>query len=429
MSQIQIPRGTQDILPGDVELWQYIETKAKDVCRRYNYHEIRTPIFEHTDLFQRGVGDTTDIVQKEMYTFEDRGKRSLTLRPEGTAAVVRSFVEKKLYGNANQPTKLYYTGPMFRYERPQSGRMRQFIQFGVEALGSDDPALDAEVLALVMSIYGELGLKDIKLVINSLGDKTSRDDHRQALINHFKPSITEFCEDCQGRLEKNPLRILDCKKDREHQLMSTAPSILAYLNEESKAYFDKVKNYLDKIGIAYEVDPTLVRGLDYYNHTAFEVMAVGKGFGAITTLCGGGRYNGLVEEIGGPPTAGIGFAFSIERLIMALKAHQLELPFEQNIDCYLVSLGEQAKEKTVELLYRLRAAGIRADKDYLDKKMKAQFKAADRLKASYTVILGDDELAVNKINVKHMETGEQVEVAIDSLIDYMKTQLEGGKEL
>ncbi|WP_088102613.1 histidine--tRNA ligase [Halalkalibacter urbisdiaboli] len=426
MSQIQIPRGTQDILPGEIELWQYIEAKAKDICRRYNYHEIRTPIFEHTDLFQRGVGDTTDIVQKEMYTFEDRGKRSITLRPEGTAAVVRSFVEKKLYGNTNQPTKLFYTGPMFRYERPQSGRMRQFVQFGVEALGSDDPAIDAEVLALVMSIYYELGLKDIKLVINSLGDKQSREAHRQALINHFKPSIQEFCEDCQGRLEKNPLRILDCKKDREHPLMATAPSILDYLNEESKAYFEKVKGFLDQIGIRYEVDPTLVRGLDYYNHTAFEVMAEGEGFGAITTLCGGGRYNGLVEEIGGPATPGIGFAFSIERLIMALKAKKLELPFEQKVDCYLVSLGEQAKDKTVELLYQLRAAGVSADKDYLDKKMKAQFKAADRLKASYTAILGDDELANNRINVKNMETGEQVEITLDSFIDHMKQQIEGG---
>ncbi|MCL7746937.1 histidine--tRNA ligase [Halalkalibacter alkaliphilus] len=424
---IQIPRGTQDILPGEVELWQYIEEKAKDVCRRYNYHEIRTPIFEHTDLFQRGVGDTTDIVQKEMYTFTDRGNRSLTLRPEGTAAVVRSYVEKKMYGQPNQPTKLFYTGPMFRYERPQSGRMRQFVQFGVEALGSQDPAIDAEVLALVMGLYEELGLKNVKLVLNSLGDKDSREAHRQALIDHFRPSINEFCDDCQSRLEKNPLRILDCKKDREHPLMNNAPSILDYLNEESSTYFSQVKNYLDRLGIAYVVDPTLVRGLDYYYHTAFEIMSEGEGFGAITTLCGGGRYTGLVEEIGGPSTPGIGFAFSIERVIMALKAQEQAIPAAPQLDCYLVSLGDAAKEKTVELLYQLRRAGISADKDYLDKKMKAQFKAADRLQARFTAILGDDELSQGKINVKEMETGEQSEIDLASFIDYIKGKTVGGK--
>ncbi|WP_227940168.1 histidine--tRNA ligase [Alkalihalobacillus deserti] len=424
---IQIPRGTQDILPGEIELWQYIEEKAKDVCRRFNYQEIRTPIFEHTDLFQRGVGDTTDIVQREMYTFEDRGKRSITLRPEGTAGVARSYVEKKMYGQANQPTKLYYNGPMFRYERPQSGRMRQFVQFGVEAIGSSDPAIDAEVLALAMSIYEELGLKEVKLVLNSLGDKESRDSHRQALIDHFKPSISEFCEDCQNRLEKNPLRILDCKKDRDHPLMSTAPSILDYLNEESKTYFEKVRAHLDQIGISYVVDPTLVRGLDYYYHTAFEIMAEGEGFGAITTLCGGGRYTGLVEDLGGPSSPGIGFAFSIERLIMALKAKNQVIPSAPKLDCYVVSLGDEAKDKTVELVYQLRKAGISADKDYLDKKMKAQFKAADRLDARYTAILGDNELTQGKINVKDMETGDQVEVELDAFIDYLKEKTVGGK--
>ena len=382
--------------------------------------------FEHTDLFQRGVGDTTDIVQREMYTFEDRGKRSLTLRPEGTAGVARSYVEKKMFGQANQPTKLFYNGPMFRYERPQSGRMRQFVQFGVEAIGSSDPAIDAEVLALAMSIYAELGLTEVKLVLNSLGDKESRDAHRQALIDHFKPSISEFCEDCQNRLEKNPLRILDCKKDRDNPLMETAPSILDYLNEESKTYFEKVKGHLDVIGIPYVVDPTLVRGLDYYFHTAFEIMAEGEGFGAITTLCGGGRYTGLVEDLGGPSSPGIGFAFSIERLIMALKAKDQVIPASPKLDCYVVSLGEEAKDKTVELVYNLRKAGISADKDYLDKKMKAQFKAADRLEARFTAILGDDELANGKINVKDMATGEQVEVNLEEFINYLKEKTVGG---
>ncbi|MCK0471092.1 histidine--tRNA ligase [Halalkalibacter sp. APA_J-10(15)] len=419
---IHIPRGTQDILPGDVELWQYIEAKAKEVCRTYHYKEIRTPIFEHTELFQRGVGDTTDIVQKEMYTFTDRGDRSLTLRPEGTAGVARSFVEKKMFGNPNQPVKLYYQGPMFRYERPQSGRMRQFVQFGVEAIGSSDPTIDAEVLALAMSIYEELGLTDVKLVLNSLGDKESRDAHRQALIDHFKPNIHEFCEDCQSRLEKNPLRILDCKKDREHPLMQTAPSILDHLNDESRAYFEKVRNILDQLGIQYEVDPTLVRGLDYYYHTAFEIMADGEGFGAITTLCGGGRYTGLVEDLGGPSAPGIGFAFSIERLIMALKAKGLDKPSVETLDCFIVALGDEAKDKAAELLYQLRKAGVSCDKDYLDRKMKAQFKSADRYQARYTAILGENELKQGLINVKVMESGEQKAVALTEFIQYMQDQ-------
>ncbi|MBO8177560.1 histidine--tRNA ligase [Aeribacillus pallidus] len=417
---IQIPRGTQDILPGQVEKWQYIEQKARALCNNYQYKEIRTPIFEQTELFLRGVGDTTDIVQKEMYTFEDRGGRSLTLRPEGTAAVVRSYIENKMYGDPNQPIKLFYMGPMFRYERPQAGRYRQFVQFGVEALGSQDPAIDAEVISLAMKLYESLGLKNIQLVINSLGDKESRLAHREALINHFQPRIGEFCSDCQKRLEKNPLRILDCKKDRDHELMATAPSILDYLNEESKRYFDKVQEYLTLLNIPFTVDSTLVRGLDYYNHTAFEIMSNAEGFGAITTLCGGGRYNGLVEEIGGPETPGIGFALSIERLLAALEAEGIELPVEETIDCYIVTLGDKAKDYAVKLLSDLRAEGISAEKDYMDRKMKAQFKAADRMKAQFVAILGEDELEKEVINVKQMATGEQEEVSLSQLIPYIK---------
>lgn len=424
MSQVQIPRGTQDILPGEVESWQYIEEKAREICKRYNYHEIRTPIFEHTELFLRGVGDTTDIVQKEMYTFEDRGKRSLTLRPEGTAAVVRAFVEKKLYAQATQPVKLFYNGPMFRYERPQSGRMRQFVQFGVEALGSDDPAIDAEVIALVMDLFREIGLNNVTLVINSLGDEESRISHREALIRHFKGTIDEFCEDCQRRLEQNPLRILDCKKDRDHPLMKSAPSILDHLNERSAQFFEDVKAYLDRLGIAYKVDPTLVRGLDYYNHTAFEILA--DGFGAITTICGGGRYTGLVEELGGPSTPGIGFAFSIERVLLALRAQGgLSIP-ENEIDCYFVSLGEEAKKKNVELVHELRQAGLSADIDYLNRKMKGQLKMADRYNAKYTAILGEDELERDVIIVKQMKTGEQEEVPLSTFVRYMKEHVQGG---
>jgi len=417
---ISIPRGTQDILPGEVEKWQLIEKKARELCERFQYKEIRTPIFEHTELFTRSVGDTTDIVQKEMYTFEDRGKRSLTLRPEGTAAVVRSFVEQKMFGQANQPVKLYYMGPMFRYERPQAGRFRQFVQFGVEALGSADPAVDAEVIALAYSLYQSLGLKKLKLIINSLGDKESRSAHRQALIEHFRPRIDEFCVDCQGRLEKNPMRILDCKKDRDHELMKSAPSILDYLNDESRAYFEKVQRYLTDLQIPFEVDANLVRGLDYYNHTAFEIMSDAEGFGAITTLCGGGRYNGLVEEIGGPETPGIGFALSIERFIAALQAENIALPLHEGLDVYLVALGEDAKDYSVGLLHQLRMAGFSAERDYLDRKIKAQFKAADRMNAKVVAILGEDELKQNKINVKTLATGDQVEYPLDQFIDKFK---------
>ncbi|KML40533.1 histidine--tRNA ligase [Cytobacillus firmus] len=414
---IRIPRGTQDILPGEVEKWQLIEEKARELCEKFQYREIRTPIFEHTELFLRSVGDTTDIVQKEMYTFEDRGGRSLTLRPEGTASTVRSFVEHKMHGDASQPVKLYYMGPMFRYERPQAGRFRQFVQFGVEAIGSADPAIDAEVIALAMSLYKSMGLQKLKLIVNSLGDKESRSAHREALVNHFKPRIGEFCQDCQNRLEKNPMRILDCKQDREHELMKSAPSIIDYLNDYSKAYFEKVQKYLKNLDIDFTVDPNLVRGLDYYNHTAFEIMSDSEGFGAITTLCGGGRYNGLTEEIGGPEAPGIGFALSIERFIAALEAEKVDLPLDKSIDCYLVSLGEEAKDYTVGLLQKLRLAGYSAERDYLDRKIKAQFKAADRSNAKFVAVLGEDELKANKINVKSMESGEQTEVELDSFIE------------
>lgn len=421
MVAIHIPRGTQDITPGQVEKWQYIEKTAREVCKKYQYKEIRTPIFEQTDLFLRSVGDTTDIVQKEMYTFEDRGGRSLTLRPEGTASVVRSFIDHKMYGEAVQPVKLYYIGPMFRYERPQSGRYRQFVQFGIEAIGSADPAIDAEVISLAMEFYQQLGLRKLKLVINSLGDKQSRQAHREALVNYFEPRIDEFCQDCQTRINQNPLRILDCKQDADHELMAAAPSILDYLNEESRTYFEKVQQYLRQIEIPFEVDANLVRGLDYYNHTAFEIMSEAEGFGAITTLCGGGRYNGLVEELGGPKDVhGIGFALSIERLLAALDAENIELPVVEGIDCYVVTIGEAAKDMSVELVHQLRQAGYSAERDYLNRKVKAQFKAADRLQAQFVAILGEDELKENKINVKNMTTGEQEAVLLDSFVRYFE---------
>lgn len=417
---INIPRGTQDILPGTVEKWQYIEKIAKELCEQYQYKEIRTPIFEHTELFERGVGDTTDIVQKEMYSFQDRGERSLTLRPEGTAGVVRSFVQHKMFGQANQPVKLFYNGPMFRYERPQAGRYRQFVQFGIEAIGSDDPSIDAEVISLAMELYKRLGLKELKLVVNSLGDTESRLAHKAALIAHFEPRIDEFCSDCQTRLEKNPLRILDCKKDRDHELIAIAPSLTDYLNEESTDYFKKLQHYLTLMGIDYELDPNLVRGLDYYNHTAFEIMSSAEGFGAITTLCGGGRYNGLSEDLGGPSAPGIGFALSIERLLSALEAEKIELPVEQSLDCYFVAMGDQAKDKIVELTFKARQQELSVEMDTLNRKMKAQFKTADRMKAKYVAILGENELSEGTITVKDMATGTQENVGIDQVIEYLK---------
>lgn len=415
----KVPRGTQDILPGQSEKWQQVEKVLRDLSHVYRYKEIRTPIFESTELFQRGVGDTTDIVQKEMYTFTDRGGRSLTLRPEGTASAVRAYVEHKMFGQPDQPVKLSYIGPMFRYERQQAGRYRQFVQFGVEAIGSADPAIDAEVISFAMDIYKKVGLKNLKLVINSLGDKETRDAHRTALINHFEPSIGEFCSDCQKRLEKNPLRILDCKVDREHPLMADAPALTDYLTEYSAAYFTKVKEYLDRLNIPYEVDPNLVRGLDYYNHTAFEIMSTASGFGAITTLCGGGRYNGLVEDIGGPDAPGIGFALSIERLLLALEAEGVALEELDQLDMYVVVMGEAAKAKAVELVSEFRANGISADMDYADRKMKAQMKTADRQGAKYVIVLGETELEEQAVNVKEMETGNQEKVAFTELVNFV----------
>ena len=412
---IQAPRGTYDVLPDQSAKWQEVEQKINDLCRLYQYKEIRTPIFEHTELFQRGVGDTTDIVQKEMYTFQDRGDRSLTLRPEGTASVVRSYVENKLFGMPDQPVKLFYTGPMFRYERPQAGRMRQFVQFGVEAIGSKDPAIDAEVISLAMEVYRSVGLKQLRLVINSLGDTESRVAHKEALIKHFEPSIDEFCSDCQTRLKKNPLRILDCKVDRNHPLMATAPSLADYLNEESQAYFDEVQSYLSSMDIEFVVDPNLVRGLDYYNHTAFEIMSDAEGFGAITTLAGGGRYNGLVEDLGGPESPGIGFAMSIERLLLALEMEKVEIGQSNNLEVYVVAMDESTKKKAFSVVRDLRMNGISADMDFTGRKVKAQMKSADRKGAGFVIVIGETELESGKVALKEMATGEQQEMAFEEI--------------
>lgn len=422
---IKMPRGTQDILPQDSAKWRYIENRLHTLMELYNYKEIRTPIFESTELFARGVGDSTDVVQKEMYTFKDKGGRSLTLRPEGTAAVVRSYIEHKMQGEPNQPIKLYYNGPMFRYERKQKGRYRQFNQFGVEAIGAENPSIDAEILAMVMHIYESFGLKHLKLVINSIGDSESRKEYNEALVKHFESVIDTFCSDCQSRLHTNPMRILDCKIDRDKEAVKNAPRITDYLNNDSKSYYEQVKLHLDNLNISYVEDPNLVRGLDYYTHTAFELMIDNPEYdGAITTLCGGGRYNGLLQLLDGPDETGIGFALSIERLLMALDEEGISLDVSEDFDLFVVTMGEDADRYAVKLINDLRRNGIRVDKDYLNRKIKGQMKQADRLNAKYTVVIGDQELENNEIGVKNMISGETENVQLDELINYFKNRKE-----
>ncbi|MCG2277852.1 histidine--tRNA ligase [Staphylococcus epidermidis] len=422
---IKMPRGTQDILPQDSAKWRYIENRLHTLMELYNYKEIRTPIFESTELFARGVGDSTDVVQKEMYTFKDKGDRSLTLRPEGTAAVVRSYIEHKMQGEPNQPIKLYYNGPMFRYERKQKGRYRQFNQFGVEAIGAENPSIDAEILAMVMHIYESFGLKHLKLVINSIGDSESRKEYNEALVKHFEPVIDTFCSDCQSRLHTNPMRILDCKIDRDKEAVKNTPRITDYLNNDSKSYYEQVKLHLDNLNISYVEDPNLVRGLDYYTHTAFELMIDNPEYdGAITTLCGGGRYNGLLQLLDGPDETGIGFALSIERLLMALDEEGISLDVSEDFDLFVVTMGEDADRYAVKLINDLRRNGIKVDKDYLNRKIKGQMKQADRLNAKYTVVIGDQELENNEIGVKNMISGESENVQLDELVNYFKSRKE-----
>jgi len=419
MSMINIPRGTQDILPTESKKWRYIERRLEELMTLYNYEELRTPIFESTELFARGVGDSTDVVQKEMYTFKDKGDRSITLRPEGTAAVVRSYIENKMQGYANQPIKLYYLGPMFRYERKQKGRYRQFTQFGVEAIGAENPSIDAEVLAMAVHIYESFGLQHLKLVINSIGDIESRKEYNDALVKHFEPVIGDFCSDCQSRLHTNPMRILDCKVDKDKEAVKNAPRITEYLNEASTKYYNEVKQHLDRLGIRYEEDPNLVRGLDYYTHTAFELMIDNPNYdGAITTLCGGGRYNGLLELLDGPNQTGIGFALSIERLLLALEEENIELDVDNDFDLFIVTMGKEADDYAVKLLNDLRKQGIKADKDYMDRKIKGQMKQADRLNADYTIVIGDQELENNEVAIKDMTTGESESIQLDSVASY-----------
>lgn len=419
-TKVQIPRGTDDIMPEEVGKWQWIEQKAREVCQLYDYHEIRTPIFESTELFQRGVGEVTDIVEKEMYSFTDRGNRPISLRPEGTAGVVRSFVEKKRFAQP-QPTKWYYIGPMFRYEKPQAGRRRQFHQFGVEAFGSADPLLDAEVIAFGMHFYKSIGLKDVRVEINSLGDAESRQQYRAKLIEYFEGYLDDLSAEAKSRLYKNPLRILDSKDARTKEIALGAPQLKDYLNETSQRHFASVIRALDVLGIPYQINSQLVRGLDYYTHTAFEYMVDIAGAQA-GSIGGGGRYNGLIEQFGGPEMPGVGFGIGLERVILALEEQQVAVPSSPGLDCYLVTLGEEAKLAGTKLLQSLREAGLRADRDYMDRKLKAQFKTADRLQAAFVAVLGEEELKQNQINVKRLSTGEQETIPLAQLIPYIQQQ-------
>lgn len=417
------PKGTHDIYGEEMLRWQYVSRVIDEIMDRYNYGKIRTPLFESTELFHRGVGDTTDIVSKETYDFIDRGDRNMTLRPEGTAGVVRSYIENKMYGDPIQPTKLYYNGTMYRYERPQSGRDRELTQFGVEVLGCSDPAIDAEVISLAVNIFKLLGLKGVKVKINSLGDTESRNNYRKALIKYFTPRINELCPDCQERLKKNPLRILDCKFDANHELIKNAPVMLDYLNEESKNRFEDVENYLDVLDIDYEVDPKIVRGLDYYSHTVFEIEATVKDFGANNVLAGGGRYDTMVNNLGGPDTPGIGFACGIGRLVMALEKENVDLPIKKDLDVFILYANDTEKEYAIALTQDLRLNGFRVETEYMNHALKGQFKQADRLNAKMLIILNDEDLVGGEIQVKDNLTKEVTMVKEAEIDDYLDLNL------
>lgn len=412
--KLQKPKGTQDILPVDSAKWQYVENVARETFKKYNYGEIRTPMFEHYEVISRSVGDTTDIVTKEMYDFHDKGDRHITLRPEGTAPVVRSYVENKLFApEVQKPVKVYYIGSMFRYERPQAGRLREFHQLGVECFGSKNPATDVETIAMAYQLFNTLGIKDVTLHLNSLGNTESRLAYRQALIDYLTPMRESLSKDSQRRLDENPLRVLDSKEKEDKVAVENAPSILDYLDEESQAHFDEVRTMLDSLNIPYVIDTNMVRGLDYYNHTIFEfITTVDK---SELTICAGGRYDSLIEYFGGPETAGFGFGLGLERLLLVLDKQGIELPVEENLDVYIAVLGSGANGKALELVQAIRYQGFKAERDYLGRKIKAQFKSADTFKAKTVITLGESEVESGQVNVKNNATREEVTVSFEEL--------------
>ena len=410
---IKAPKGTKDMLPQDSYRWQYIENEWAKICSEYGFRELRTPMFESTDLFNRGVGDTTDIVQKEMYTFEDMGGRSITLKPEGTSPAVRAFIESNIYADT-QPTKVYYDTPCFRYEKPQAGRLREFHQFGVECMGAAEPSADAEVIALGRQVLSSVGIEKISLEINSIGCPECRKEYHKALKEYFSANIDELCGTCKERLDRNPMRILDCKSPVCSGIAEKAPVVLDYLCDDCKEHFEQVKAHLTAQGIEYTVNPHIVRGLDYYTRTVFEFVS--GDIGAQATVCGGGRYDGLISQMGGPSVPSLGFGMGIERLMLVLKNQGAELPDAPTTDIYIATMGEKAKLKATALCAELRAEGYKAQTDICARGLKAQMKYADKIGAKFTVVLGDDEIENGKAGLKDMKEGTVTEIKLDELV-------------
>ena len=413
---IVAPRGTFDIMPDDAGLWQFVEGLVRETFEKCGYREIRTPMFEHTELFERGVGSTTDIVEKEMYTFKDRGGRLITLRPEGTAPAVRAFVEHGLAGRP-LPAKLYYMGPMFRYERPQAGRYRQFHQFGMEVIGAAGPEADAEVIAMPLEIFRAMGIQDVVVNLNSIGCPVCKPAYRERLRDAYAPVLDRLCTSCKSRYDRNPLRLLDCKSEECRAALPEPPTIFAQLCPECSAHFDALRRLLDKLGVGYVINPRLVRGLDYYTKTTFEYNV--GGIGSQDAIGGGGRYDGLVEECGGPPTPGVGVACGMERCVLAAEASASDRDHQARLDVFIVSLGDAARERAFELAYDMRRVGLAADFDMVGRGLKAQMRYADKMRARFVAIIGDDELTTGEAAVKDMSTGEQTRVAQADLAAYV----------
>ncbi len=408
----QAPKGTRDVTPAESYRWQYVEELIRNTTARYGFREIRTPVIEHTELFLRSVGDTTDVVQKEMYTFNDKGGRSITLKPEGTAGTVRMFVEHGLFAEA-MPMKVYYLNcPVFRYERPQAGRLREHHQFGVECFGAPEPSADAEVISLAWDIFMAMGARDLTVKLNSIGCPKCRDRYQNALKAYLTQHRDELCEDCQVRLEKNPLRVLDCKVETCKKINAHAPHTMDYVCDECRDHMDKLRSYLDAIGIPYEMDPMLVRGLDYYTRTVFEIVSGAAG--AQGTLCGGGRYDGLVKQVGGPEVAAVGFGLGIERLLLYLDQLGVEIPKPDPVEVLVFGMGDAERRKAFELVNGLRKLGYSADTDHVGRSVKANFKYAGKTDAKHVLVIGENELALGKGNMKDMATGEQIEVSLSA---------------
>ena len=413
---ITLPKGTKDVLPENSYKWQFVEKTARETAKVFNAKEIRTPVFEHTEVFARGVGETTDIVNKEMYTFSDKGGRSVTLKPEGTAGVVRAFVENGLYAGA-LPLKTYYITPCFRYERPQAGRLREFHQFGVEFFGATDAGIDAEVILLAKTFLDRLGIKNVTLYINSIGCKECRKEYHNALKAYLQANYDRLCDLCKDRYEKNPMRILDCKNEDCKAITENAPSILDYLCDDCRAHFNKVQSLLKSAGVEFKINPKIVRGLDYYTKTVFEFVS--ENIGAQGTVLGGGRYDGLVEQFGGGKIAGIGFAAGIERLLLLLESAGV-IPADDALTLFVAPMGEDARVKAFEIVSEMRNKGISAETDYMERGIKAQFKYADKLKAKFVGVIGSDELSRGVIKIKNMQSGEETDVPTEKIAEFLR---------